>query len=184
MKKIILTLVLMISSTIGMNAQSFVIGANGCNGGAVLVVNERGIYINGALRSNYPVYSMRPSRVRMARPGFTIGTVTNIVVPSSSRYYAVSGRSCDRYTMARERCLNQNRYSRYDSRYSNDSRVNSYNNSDYSYNNRNYSNNNSDYSYNNRNYSYNDDCDEYDNDNYNNTRYGNNSSDDRVDFDR
>lgn len=163
MKKIILTLVLMISSTIGMNAQSFVIGANGCNGGAVLVVNERGIYINGALRSNYPVYSMRPSRVRMARPGFTIGTVTNIVVPSSSRYYAVSGRSCDRYTMARERCLNQNRYSRYDSRYSNDSRVNSYNN---------------------RNYSYNDDCDEYDNDNYNNTRYGNNSSDDRVDFDR
>jgi hypothetical protein len=176
MKKIILTLAIMISSTIGMNAQSFVIGANGCNGGAVLVVNERGIYINGGLRSNYPEYSMRPSRVRMARPGFTIGTVTNVVVPSG-RYYAVSGRSCDRYAMARERCLNQNRYSSYDNRYSNDRRAYSYNNRDYSYNNR-------DYSYNNRDYSYNDDCDEYDNDNYCNTRYGNNSSDDRVDFDK
>lgn len=172
MKRIIFTLAILVSSTIGISAQGFVIGAGSRQGGAVLMVNERGVYVNGGLRARYPMYRMRPARVAMVRPGYTVGTVARVVVPSR-RYSIAAGRGYDRYAMARERCSNRGGYSRYNDRYSR------YNDGRDSYHGG-YSNDNDEA------YGDNDDCeyDENDNARYNdNTQYGN-GNDDCIDFQR
>jgi hypothetical protein len=184
MKKIIFTLAIMISATVGTKAQSIVFGTSGRNGSAVLVVNERGIYVNGNLRTDYPDYRMRPERVAMAGPGFSIGTVGRVVIPSR-RYVTVPGRDYDRYAIARERCMSRDRNSRYDGNYSGyNNHYSAYDDDCSSYNGR-YSSNNNRYGTYNNGYSNDDD----DNDGYydnNSSRYNNNnnSGDDRIDFQR
>ena len=164
MKKIFLTLAIMVSSAIGMNAQGLVLSVGGYNGGATLVVNRDGVYLNGGVSAGYPIRRGYPDRVRVVRPGYSVGSVATVVVPSC-RGRVIAGRGYDRYAMARERCINRDRYSRYDngySRYSDRNNVYRYDNDD--------------------DRSYNDDND-YDDNNY--SRYENrNNYDDRVDFGR